>query len=113
MRKNLLRISTALVTLALVLSVAWGLTLADEPQGAAPVYMLPSTDGPAQAAAPEVNRFIIQLEDAPLATYTGGVKGYAPTAIQATGANRLDVNASASRAYIGYLQGKQEAFKAE
>ena len=113
MRKNLLRISTALVTLALVLSVAWGLTLADEPQGAAPMYMPPSTDGPTRVAAPEVNRFIVQLEDAPLATYTGGVKGYAPTAIQATGANRLDVNASASRAYIGYLQGKQEAFKAE
>ncbi|MBC8422412.1 MAG: S8 family serine peptidase, partial [Chloroflexi bacterium] len=77
------------------------------------MYMLPSTDGPTQAAAPEVNRFIVQLEDAPLATYVGGVKGYAPTAIQATGTNRLDVNASASRAYIGYLQGKQETFKAE
>jgi 2',3'-cyclic-nucleotide 2'-phosphodiesterase/3'-nucleotidase len=75
--------------------------------------MLPGTDGPTKAATPKVQRFIIQLEDAPLATYTGGVKDYAPTAIQATGVNRLDVNASASRAYIAYLEGKQEAFKAE
>jgi 2',3'-cyclic-nucleotide 2'-phosphodiesterase (5'-nucleotidase family)/subtilisin family serine protease len=41
------------------------------------------------------------------------VQGYASTAPQATGAQRLDVNAPASRAYIGYLQEKQEAFKAE
>ncbi len=114
MRKNLVRIPAVWVILALVLSVSvLGLALADQPQGAAPVYMPPSTDGPTQTAAPEVKRFIVQLEDAPLATYTGGVKGYAPTAIQATGANRLDVNASASRAYVGYLQSKQKAFKAE
>jgi len=115
MRENLLRISAVWVILALILSICtFGLVLADKPEGAkAPIYMLPSADGPAQAAEPEVKRFIVQLEDAPLATYTGGVKGYAPTAIQATSANRLDVNAPTSRAYIAYLEGKQEAFKAE
>lgn len=57
-----------------------------------------------------VGRFIVQLSDAPLATYPGGVSGLAPTAPSRTGASRLDVNAPASQSYLAYLAGKQTAF---
>jgi len=55
-------------------------------------------------------RFIVQLVDAPLATYTGGISAYSATAPQQTGSVRLDVNTPASRAYLDYLSQKQADF---
>jgi minor extracellular serine protease Vpr len=59
-----------------------------------------------------LTRRIVQLKDAPLATYTGGA-GLSGTANSVTGAAKLDVNSKPSQAYIAYLTGKQTVFKAE
>ena len=55
-------------------------------------------------------RVIVQLEDAPLATYRGQVAGYAATSISVTGGDRLDTESRASRAYLGYLRQQQSLF---
>lgn len=68
------------------------------------------------AATPDERvRYTIVFEDAPLATYRGGVAGYPAAARIATGlrAGRLDVHAPASRAYVEYLAGRQRAFVAD
>jgi hypothetical protein len=49
-------------------------------------------------------RYIVQLADAPLATYTGGVPGLAATN---PGGSKLDVNSAPARAYRNYLANKQ------
>ena len=54
---------------------------------------------------------IVQLEDPPLASYTGGLKGLAPTNIEVTGHRRLDTESAASRAYLSYLEEKQKTFE--
>jgi len=65
-----------------------------------------TSDGEQPTFAP-ANYWMIQLEEPTLAQYTGGIAGLRPTAISATGATRLDVNSSASRAYIAHLKGVQ------
>ena len=50
--------------------------------------------------------YIVQLAAAPLATYTGGVPGLAPTAAQG---QRLDTRSEAARRYTAYLEDKQNA----
>ncbi|MGD8969430.1 MAG: S8 family serine peptidase, partial [Anaerolineae bacterium] len=125
-RRILSRAVTALVILSVAIPLAQAAPVEEQaarpinphsapsaPQAsAAPTYRLPEDDGSSRAAGSS-HRVIVQLQDAPLVSYWGGVRGYAATAPQATGAQRLDVDAPASRAYIGYLQDKQEAFKAE
>ena len=54
--------------------------------------------------------YIVRLEDAPVATYTGGLPGLAATANVVTGAERLDTNAPASRAYAAYLESRHAEF---
>jgi subtilisin family serine protease len=57
-------------------------------------------------------RYTILLTGAPLATYRGGVAGYAPAGRFASGrkAGRLDVGAASSKAYASYLASRQNAF---
>jgi len=55
-------------------------------------------------------RVIVQLEDAPLATYAGGVAGLEATSPSATG-KKLDVNSEAGIKYAAYLAAKQSAFR--
>ena len=63
------------------------------------------TDG--QAPATQARRaYIVQLADAPLAAYTGGVPGLAPTIAQG---QRLDTDSEAARRYTAYLEDKQRA----
>lgn len=54
-------------------------------------------------------KYIIQLRDAPLTTYAGGLPGLAATSPGATG-GALDLNSPASRAYIAYLGAQQQKF---
>ena len=65
---------------------------------------------PADAAARV--RYTILLKGEPLATYRGGVPGFAPAARFENGrkAGRLDVRAPASQAYVAYLADRQHAF---
>ncbi|RUO40561.1 hypothetical protein CWE15_07400 [Aliidiomarina taiwanensis] len=51
--------------------------------------------------------FIVELEDAPLATYSGGVRGLAPTARTFTSAERLETDSVEAIAYTQYLQTQQ------
>ena len=59
----------------------------------------------AVAAAQDRQVYIVQLADAPAASYTGKVAGY-PATQPAPGA-KLDVNASSVRAYISYLDAQR------
>lgn len=52
-------------------------------------------------------RWIVRLADPALASYVGGIAGLAPTSPQVTGAERLDTEASRSRAYRAHLQRRQ------
>lgn len=49
--------------------------------------------------------YIVQLADQPLAAYTGGVNGFAPT--RPTGGTKFDARSNASRAYLGYLDARR------
>lgn len=63
------------------------------------------------AAAQQARKpYIVQLADAPVVTYTGGVPGYAATR-PATG-TRLDVSSAAVQAYTAYLDSQQSAVAA-
>ncbi len=57
-------------------------------------------------------RYIVQLADPPLATYTGGVSGLPATATAKTGARRLDTRTAASQAYATHLQQEQAKVEA-
>jgi uncharacterized repeat protein (TIGR01451 family) len=52
--------------------------------------------------------YIVQLTDAAMATYNGGMTGYAATSNRMTGDTTLDVNSQASVAYGSYLEGAQD-----
>ena len=65
--------------------------------------------GPADEMPESANGlYIVQLPDAPLASYTGGTDGLAATSPQATGETRLDTDSDESRAYLDYLAEIQE-----
>ena len=64
----------------------------------------------ATAGAP-LHRYIIQLADSPLASYRGGVPGLAATNPGALGQAKLNPTSAASRAYLGYLDRRQTAFR--
>ena len=64
-------------------------------------------DFPAGGKEPGTGRFIVLLDEAPLARYEGGVAGLAATAPVATGADRLDVGTAASQAYLAHLDARQ------
>jgi len=72
----------------------------------APVFMPPQTDGD-EALQAVGTRWMVQLQDPALAQYQGGIVGLQPTALQITGASRLDVNAPAARAYVAHLKAQQ------
>jgi subtilisin family serine protease len=66
----------------------------------------------ARHPAPQVSAdgsafYIVRLKDAPAATYTGGVPGYAATSPRLRGETTLDVEAAAS--YAAYLDERQSA----
>ena len=67
-----------------------------------------SYDATARAATKQQvypGRYIIQLADAPLAAYTGGLPGLAATSPSAGG--KLDATSTSARAYRSYLAAKQ------
>ncbi|HEY3060859.1 MAG TPA: S8 family serine peptidase [Chloroflexota bacterium] len=54
---------------------------------------------------------IVQLEDAPLASYSGGVAGFAATNPRVSGARTLDIRSAASQAYLGHLAARRGEFE--
>lgn len=87
----------------------------------------PTTDEPAAASSPaapvvakgviggvsETGLYIVQLSDASLAAYKGGIPSLAPTSPEVTGARKLDVKAPESQAYLSYLEARQNEFIAQ
>lgn len=69
------------------------------------ILALVSTLATTAVAADERRSYIVQLNDKPVATYSGGVAGLAAT--QPPAGQRLDVDASAVQNYINYLESKQ------
>ena len=59
------------------------------------------------------NVYIVQLADAAVASYMGGMPGLAATSNQATGAATLDTNSENSKAYAKYLRSTQAEFVAD
>ncbi len=57
-----------------------------------------------------VSTYIIQLDNASLAAYRGGIEGLAATSPRVTGAAKLDVNSPESQAYLAYLAKKRSDF---
>ena len=53
--------------------------------------------------------YLVRLTDPSVATYQGGIAGYAATSAKATGAERLDTNSAASRKYERRLKKVQRA----
>jgi uncharacterized repeat protein (TIGR01451 family) len=53
--------------------------------------------------------YIVQLKDAPLASYRGGVNGLDATYAPLNGETRLNVNSPASKAYLNYLDQKHQS----
>ena len=60
---------------------------------------------PKGATGPAI--YIVELTDAPLATYRGGVTGLEATSAAARGEAKLNAKSAASNAYLGYLAGER------
>jgi subtilisin family serine protease len=67
---------------------------------------------PAPGGDPLVSA-IVKLDVAPLAAYTGGLPGLAPTAPRITGAPQLDTAAADSQRYLRYLDQRQRDFETQ
>jgi subtilisin family serine protease len=67
---------------------------------------------PAPGGDPLVSA-IVKLDVAPLAAYTGGLPGLAPTAPRITGAPQLDAAAADSQRYLRYLDQRQRDFETQ
>ena len=103
-------------TFVLLLSFMASPVLADRPARGAektpeikPALTARNQDPPSLAVS-ETGLYIVQLDDASLTTYMGGIPSLQATSPQVTGANKLDTTAPASLAYKAYLEGKQVDF---
>ncbi|WP_289156386.1 S8 family serine peptidase [uncultured Pseudoalteromonas sp.] len=54
-------------------------------------------------------RYIIQLEDEPLATYKGGIAGLEATSAAVTGDNKVNLSSAPALKYSSYLKAKQKS----
>lgn len=61
------------------------------------------------AGAEELAIYIVQFQDAPLASYRGQITGLAATSPAVTGAPKLDADSPASQAYRSYLAQQRDA----
>ena len=77
----------------------------------ASVALLATLGASSQAgAADELDRYIVQLTDRPLASYRGGILGLEATNPAARGEVKLDTTSAASKAYLSYLAQKHADF---
>lgn len=69
----------------------------------------PGTSPSATDGSPEERRvYLVFFEEKPLATYRGGVAGLEATHPRSRGERRLDPDSSASRAYLRFLERRQD-----
>src|SRR5262249_53977073 len=69
-----------------------------------PVITNPTS--PAAATSDRLVSVIVKLQDAPVATYRGGVAGLAATSPRVTGVKRINPGSPTVRSYRSYLAGK-------
>jgi subtilisin family serine protease len=114
MRSTLFRLLVLALILSFVLSpLSASLTLAGPSAQTNPANDTISTSAPVIDDFPDDSgsaRYIIQLSDLPLATYTGGVAGLSATSPTATGDRKLNTRSAASQAYLNYLDAQQTQF---
>jgi subtilisin family serine protease len=106
------RFASALLILALALASALPASArpGSNPPDEAPEYApLRQVDLATQTA----DRWIVQLKDAPLAKYRGGIPGLPPTAIEDTGDDHLDTQSAGSQAYLNHAHAQQRNFEGE
>ncbi|HNB52995.1 MAG TPA: S8 family serine peptidase, partial [Anaerolineales bacterium] len=99
-------ILSVLVILAMLIAPVSTVAFAASPDKAEP----PTKTNPEQTtetASSSTGLYIVRLQDASLASYTGGVDGLEGTSPLVTGSRYVDVSSPASTAYLAYLQGKQ------
>jgi len=63
----------------------------------------------APVASSATGLYLVFFEEAPLATYRGGVAGLEATHAASRGAHKLDAKSAASRAYLDFLERRQNA----
>jgi subtilisin family serine protease len=97
------RILTVIILASMIFS-AFGI-------GSASAAPLPPKAEVEQVDPEQVVRYIVQLQDAPLATYRGEIQGLAGTSIESTGRAKLDTASPFAEAYVAYLTRKQDAFR--
>ncbi|RIQ24367.1 S8 family serine peptidase [Jiangella rhizosphaerae] len=88
--------------------------VAAAPSAAQPAAPPPEPDAPGLLVATEgegTGLWVVELDEPSLATYTGGTAGLRPTSPQVTGADQLDVEAPASRAYLAHLDDRQSTLR--
>ncbi|MER2599848.1 MAG: S8 family serine peptidase [Caldilineales bacterium] len=103
MKRTLILLLTLIMVLGVIVSPAMAAAPAVPVAGAsAPTGRLIQ---PADATGSAL--YIVQLADAPLASYYGGVESFAATSPRVTGARKLDMTSAASQRYMQYLDGKQ------
>jgi len=78
---------------------------------AQPAASVPVAEAPA-APSPQLNTYIVQLVDLPVASYDGSIAGLDATSPATTGADKLDVQSPSTQAYVAYLESKHDAFLA-
>lgn len=100
MSRRLSLVITVVVLLALFVPVSY----------AAPEFPVTAPHPLSAVQEDELQIYIIQLNDAPLAAYRGGLRDLVATSPEVTGARKLDVTSSASRAYGGFLAEKRAEF---
>lgn len=98
MTSNVRRLAALLVSIGLLTSLVVAL----------PAAAVEGEDAPA-AQPSSTGRYIVMLDEPPLARYAGGSAGLAATGPEATGADRLDVGTAASQAYLAYLDARHDA----
>lgn len=107
----LLTLRRGLTTLAAALLVAG---LLPQPAQASDAQLVqPAQAQPAQASDAPLVPVIVQLEDAPLASYRGGLSGLAPTSPETTGRRHVDPTSADSRRYLAHLDGRFDRFERE
>ncbi len=114
MRRSVIRWLSLVAVLALLLAAAATATAQQPPDADS------GADEPAAQKAPAAKtidlatypakRWIVQLKDAPVAKYQGGVSSYKATAAKATGQAKLDADSADAKAYGAYLESQQKAF---
>lgn len=115
MNKKRLTSIFSLLALLSLLAGSFSAPASAQTQPSTPAALTLSPNQPVRATA-EVNggkgpqRYIITLDQDPVALYSGGIPGVEATSPESTGSLKLDQADPAVQAYAGYLQAQQASF---